>query len=165
MTRLDQPDAAFDSVASAKEIEALYVQNAAGTTFDGERLMLSGVGSTTLMFSDRPDRVAAHVPTTEFVAGWADGDDSFAADPPNAVLSSFDGDEVNDVVVVLSEPQLSGSDLSYAVSVTDGELGATSAESSLFIDMIGRPLSPVSVAGVRRRGRRRGRRRMGRRMG
>ena len=117
------------------------------------------------MFSDRPDRVAAHVPTKEFVDGWGDGDDSFAADPPNAVLSSFDGDEVNDVVVVLSEPQLSGSDLSYAVSVTDGELGATSAESSLFIDMIGRPLSPVSVAGVRRRGRRRrGRRRAGRRM-
>ncbi len=29
--------------------------------------------------------------------------------------------------------------------------------SSLFIDMIGRPLTPVSVAGVRRRGRRRGR--------
>ena len=164
MTRLDQPDAAFDSVASAKEIEALYVQNAAGTTFDGKRLTLSGVGPTTLMFSDRPDRVAAHVPTTEFVAGWGDGDDSFAADPPNAVLSSFDGDEVNDVVLVLSEPRLSGSDLSYAVSVTDGELGATSAESSLFIDMIGRPLSPVSVAGVRRRGRRRGRRRVGRRM-
>jgi hypothetical protein len=164
MTRLDQPEAAFDSVASAKEIEALYVQNAAGTTFDGERLTLSGVGPTTLMFSDRPDRVTAHVPTKEFVAGWGDGDDSFAADPPNAVLSSFDADEVNDVVVVLSEPRLSGSDLSYAVSVTDGELGATSAESSLFIDMIGRPLSPVSVAGVRRRGRRRGRRRAGRRM-
>ena len=35
------------------------------------------------------------------------------------------------------------------------------AESSLFIDMIGRPLSPVSFAGARRRGRRRARRRMG----
>jgi hypothetical protein len=159
MSRLDQPDAAFDSVASAKEIEALYVQNAAGATYDGERLTLSGIGATTLMFSDRPDRVAAHVPTTEFVDGWGDGDDSFAADPPNAVLSSFDGDEVNDVVVVLSEPQLDGSDLSYAVSITDGELASKSAESSLFIDMIGRPLSPVSIAGVRRRGRRRGRRR------
>jgi hypothetical protein len=159
MSRLDQPDAAFDSVASAKEIEALYVQNSSSTSFDGQRLTLSGVGGTTLLFSDRPDRVAAHVPTTEFVDGWGDGDDSFAADPPNAVLSSFDGDEVNDVVVVLSEPQLDGSDLSYAVSITDGELASKSAESSLFIDMIGRPLSPVSVAGVRRRGRRRGRRR------
>jgi hypothetical protein len=165
MTRLDQTDAAFDSVASAKEIEALYVQNAAAATYDGERLTLAGIGPTTLMFSDRPDRVVAHVPTAEFVENWGEGSDSFASDPPNAVLSSFDGDEVNDVVVVLSEPELSGLDLSYAVSVTDGELAAASAESSLFIDPVGRPLSPVSFAGARRRGRRRGRRRARRRGG
>ena len=161
MTRLDQSNDALDSVANATEIEALYVQNSAGTKYDGSRLTLAGVGHTTLMFSDRPDRVVAHVPTAEFVDGWGDGDDSFADDPPNAVLSSFEGAEVNDVVVVLSEPKLDGSDLSYAVSITDGELGATSAESSLFIDPIGRPLSPVSFAGARRRGRRRARRRMG----
>ena len=161
MTRLDQSDAALDSVASAKEIEALYVQNAAGAKYDGARLTLSGVGQTTLMFSDRPDRVVAHVPTTEFVAGWGDGDDSFADDPPNAVFSSFEGAEVNDVVVVLSEPRLAGTELSYAVSITDGELLPASSESSLFIDPVGRPLSPVSFAGTRRRGRRRARRRMG----
>jgi len=159
MTRLDQTDDAMDNVANAdpKEIEALYVQNAASTAFDGERLTLLGIGATTLLFSDRPDRVTAHVPTAEFVDGWGDGDDSFASNPPNAVLSSFDGDEVNDVVVVLSEPVLKGSDLSYLVTITDGELAAKSAESSMFIDMIGRPLSPVSVAGARRRGRRRAR--------
>jgi hypothetical protein len=162
MGRLDQSDAAEQSVANAnpKEIEALYVQNSGSTSFDGQRLTLSGVGATTLMFSDRPDRVAAHVPTTEFVAGWGDGDDSFASDPPNAVLSSFEGDEVNDVVVVLSEPKLEGSALSYQVTVTDGELASSGAESSLFIDMIGRPLSPVSVAGAHRRRRRRTRRMM-----
>jgi len=165
MTRLDQTDDAMDNVASAdpKEIEALYVQNAASTSFDGERLTLLGVGPTTLLFSDRPDRVTAHVPTTEFVAGWGDGDDSFASNPPNAVLSSFEADEVNDVVVVLSQPELSGSDLSYLVAITDGELAARSAESSLFIDMIGRPMTAGSVAGVHRRGRRRTRRRVGRR--
>jgi len=165
MSRLDQTDAAIDSVAAAnpKEIEALYVQNSASTSFDGERLTLSGVGGTTLLFSDRPDRVTAHVPTSEFVAGWGDGDDSFSSNPPNAVLSSFDADEVNDVVVVLSDPKLDGTNLSYEVTITDGELAATSAESSLFIDMIGRPLSPVSVAGAHRRGRRRGRRRAMRR--
>lgn len=160
MSRLDQSDEAHDNVASAKEIEALYVQNAASAKYDGTRLTLSGVGQTTLMFSDRPDRVVAHVPTKEFVDGWGDGDDSFAEDPPNAVLSSFEAAEVNDVVV-LSQPRLDGSDLSYAVSITDGELLPVSSESSLFIDPIGRPLSPVSFAGARRRGRRRTRRRMG----
>jgi len=75
------------------------------------------------------------------------------------VLSSFEGAEVNDVVV-LSEPKLDGSDLSYVVSITDGELLPASAESSLLIDPIGRPLPSVSFAGARRRGRRRARRRM-----
>ena len=64
------------------------------------------------------------------------------------------------MVVVLSEPKLAGSDLSYQVTVTDGELAAASAESSLFIDMIGRPMSPVSFAGANRRSRRRTRRAM-----
>ena len=159
MPDTDNETAAFDSVAGAKEIEALFVQNAGASAYDGERLTLSGVGATTLLFSDRPERVAAHVPTDEFVAGWGEGDDSFASDPPNAVLSTFDGDEVNDVVVVLSEPVLSGSDLSYAVEITDGEMPAAGGANSLFIDSIGRPLSPVSFAGCRRRGRRRGRRR------
>ena len=94
------------------------------------------------------------------MADWGDGDDSFASDPPDVVHSSFDGDEVNDVVVVLSEPELTGADRSYAVVITDGELAARSAASSLFIDTIGRPMTPGSVAGVRRRGRRRTRRRV-----
>jgi len=146
------------------EIEYMFAQTSLGVTIDGGRVTLDGVSATTLFFSDRPDRVTGHVPTEEFVASWGEGDDSFATDPPNALLSLFDGDEVNDVVVVLSDPELSNGDLSYAVAVTDGELMPTSGPASLFIDMIGRPMTPMSVAGVRRRGRRRGRRRTRRRM-
>ena len=40
----------------------------------------------------------------------------------------------------------------------DGEMPASGGPNSLFIDVIGRPLSPVSVCGVRRRERRRDRR-------
>jgi hypothetical protein len=94
---------------------------------------------------------------------WGGGDDSFASDPPNAVLSIFSEEEVNDVVVVLQDPALVGDQMSYQVEILDGEIPASGGASSLFIDMIGRPLTPVSVAGVRRRGRRRGRRRARRR--
>ena len=113
------------------------------------------------MFSDRPDRVTGHVPTEEFLDSWGDGDDSFADDPPNAVLSVFTEEEVHDVVVVLSEPALNGDQWSYSVEILDGEMPASGGPSSLFIDVIGRPMTPVSVAGVHRRGRRRGRRRRG----
>jgi hypothetical protein len=162
-----EPDEDFDGSTGGTEpheIEYMFAQTAHGITIDGGRVELGGVSKTTLFFSDRPDRVTGHVPTDEFIAAWGEGDDSFAADPPNALLSLFDGDDVNDVVVVLTDPVLSNGDLSYAVVVTDGELTPTDGPVSLFIDMIGRPMTPMSVGGVRRRGRRRGRRRARRRM-
>jgi hypothetical protein len=156
-------DEAMEQVASADEIEALFVQSAAGMAYENGRLTLLGVAPTTLMFADRPQRVTGHVPTEEFLDSWGEGENSFADDPPNAVLSTFSEDEVNDVVVVLQDPVLDGDRFSYQVEILDGEMPATGGASSLFIDMIGRPLSPMSICGVRRRGRRRGRRRERRR--
>ena len=147
------------------DIEYMFAQTSSGVSVGSDgRVTLNGISSTTLFFSDRPYRVTGHIPTDEFIGYWGKGDDSFANDPPNALLTMFEDDAVNDVVVVLSDPVLSNSDLSYAVEVTDGDLVTPSGPASLFIDMIGRPLSPMSVAGVHRRGRRRGRRRMRRRM-
>jgi hypothetical protein len=154
----------MDEIAQATEIEALFVQSAAGMAYENGRLILSGIAPTTLLFADRPQRVTGHVPTEEFLDSWGEGDDSFAADPPNAVLSTFSEDEVNDVVVVLQGPALDGDRFSYQVEILDGEMPSSGGPSSLFIDVIGRPLTPVSVCGVRRRGRRRGRRRERRRM-
>ena len=57
-----------------------------------------------------------------------------------------------------ANPRLEGEDLSYNVSVLDGDMPATTGPCSLFIDPVGRPPSPVSVMGVRRRSRRRARR-------
>ena len=152
-----------DQSAQSDEFEALYAQSAAGMAYDNGRLTLNGIAPTTLYFSDRPDRITGHITTQEFFDSWDEGDDSFAGDPPNAVLSIFSEEEVNDIVVVLKDPALAGDSFSYQVEILDGELPAGGGASSLFIDMIGRPLTPVSVAGVRRRGRRRGRRRARRR--
>jgi len=60
--------------------------------------------------------------------------------------------------MTIMDPQLDGDTLTYKVNVLDGTLPATAGPCSLFIDPIGRPLSPMSVAGVRRRERRRDRR-------
>lgn len=167
MTEPSDPDTAsngddeLEAMASAgDDVEYMFAQTSAGVTvnLDG-RITLVGVSATTLFFSDRPYRLTGHVPTEEFVAQWGQGDESFADDPPNALLSLFERDTVNDVVVILSDPELSDGDLSYAVEVTDGDLAPSDGPASLFIDMIGRPMTAVSVAGARRRGRRRGRRR------
>jgi hypothetical protein len=58
---------------------------------------------------------------------------------------------MEDVVLVLQEPELVGDDLSYQVRVLDGTLPAEAGPASLFIDVIGMPLTPVSFAGARRR--------------
>jgi hypothetical protein len=57
-------------------------------------LELSDVSDKTIMFSDRPDRIVASQSTSDFVGNWTMGEDSFAADPPNAVLILDDDDEV-----------------------------------------------------------------------
>lgn len=139
--------------ANKKSVQYLFVQTAHAVTSQGNTLMLHGVGPTTLFFSDRPERIAGHGATAELVKEWFQGEDSFASDPPNATLSILgdSDDEIEDVVVVLSNPQLAGSQLTYTVKVLDGKLPASGGPASLFIDVIGRPLTPVSVAGAGRR--------------
>lgn len=146
------------------EIEALYVQTAHNMAYADGVLTLSGMAPTTLLFSDRPDRITGHLSNQDFFDSWTVGDDSFADTPPNAVLSTFSEAEINDVVVVLEDPTLDGNQMTYKVEILDGEMPASGGASSLFIDTIGRPLTPVSAAGVHRRTRRRGRRRGRRRV-
>jgi hypothetical protein len=137
-------------------VDYLFVQNAEAVTLAGGVLTLKDVNTATIFFSDRPDRIVGHTPTDEFVAQWGHGgDDSFAADPPNAALSILNGTEPQDIIVTISNPQLQGGDLLYDVVVLEGNASASGEASSLFIDVIGRPMTPMSVAGVRRRTRRR----------
>jgi hypothetical protein len=138
-------------------IEALFVQSAHGLTTSNGSVTFHGLARQTLFFADRPQRVVGHLTTRKFVDEWGDGEDSFAADPPNAVVSFLeDGDAVpEEVTMTISDSQLDGNTLIYKVNVLDGTLPAKAGPCSLFIDPIGRPLSPMSVAGVRRRERRR----------
>ena len=140
--------------------ESMFVQTAQGIDSGGGTLTLRGIAPATLFFSDRPQRVTGHITTAQFVDLWAVGDNSFEADPPNAVLAFLEpgGDVPDDVVVVIKKPHLEGADLSYSIEVIEGKVPAHTGPVTLFIDPLGRPLSPGSVAGVRRRERRRDRR-------
>ena len=152
----------LDEAAFLENIDAMFVQTAAGFDCTGDRLTLRGVTPFTIYFSDRPERVVGHIGTDEFVGLWDAGGDSFEADPPNAVLAfSEPGHSVPlDVVVTITAPHLHADDLSYAMTVLEGDLPRAAGGCTLFIDPFGRPLSPMSVAGMRRRTRRRTRRRV-----
>jgi hypothetical protein len=148
------------SAQHLEEIESLFVQTAAGLASDGSEMTLRMISPSTLYFADRPQRDVGHMSSEHFVNVWNEGENSFADDPPNAVVSYLDPSHEfpEDTVVVLREPRLEGTDLIYAIDVLDGTLPTQSGPVALFIDPFGRPLSPVSVAGINRRERRRDRR-------
>jgi hypothetical protein len=57
--------------------------------------------------------VVGHLTTKKFVEEWGEGENSFAEDPPNAVISFVEkGDETpEDVIVVLKDPVLESDSL------------------------------------------------------
>jgi hypothetical protein len=149
-----------NNLQQLENIQAMFVQCANGMTTTDSSITFHGAAYSTLFFADRPQRVVGHIHTRKFVDDWGKGDNSFAADPPNAVMSFLgNGDAVpEEVTMVIRDPQLDGDTLTYKVEVLDGTLPAKAGPCSLFIDPIGRPLTPISIAGVNRRRRRRARR-------
>jgi hypothetical protein len=137
-----------------ERIDALFVQSATAFSSDGGTITLHGVADSTVYFADRPRREIGHIPSRRFVELWDTGANSFAIDPPNAVLSFLDdnGGAPEDAVVVLREPRLEDGTLSYSVEVLEGALPRSSGPCTLFIDVFGRPLAPAWGAGEQRRG-------------
>lgn len=145
------PQAAEKSKSGKKNVNFLFVQNAESVTLKEGVLTLKGVATDTLYFSDRPNRIAGRVTVADFVKHWSMGSDSFKSNPPNAVLTVLENPVPKDIVVVLNNPRIEGKNLVYDVEVTDGDKMVSGEASALFIDIIGRPATPLSFAGAARR--------------
>ena len=133
--------------------DMLFVQDAKAMVFDGTRLTLKDANPNIIFFCDRPVRTAGHMTRDAFMKLVSEGEDSFASNPPNAAISIFGAsNDITDVVVTLPKrPVSSGDDLIFTIKVLDGKLPAEGGAVVMFIDPIGRPLSPTSAAGVHRR--------------
>lgn len=147
----------FATAAEEKKADFLFVQSAKSMSFDPatNKLTLENVSPVTVFFTDRPERIAGNMNTTKFIPFWSDGKDSFKSDPPNADISIIEGKTLKQTVVELQDPVLDGDNLSYTVKVIKGDMPAQGTEVAVFIDIIGRPLTPLSYAGVARRSYRR----------
>ncbi|MGB0132470.1 hypothetical protein [Dokdonella sp.] len=147
-----KPDKAMTKEKAATA-DFLFVQSAKKMSYDKatNKLTLRDVSPVTLFFADRPERIAGNMKTTSFIPFWSEGADSFLSDPPNADISILEGDKLSQVVVVLESPMLSGNDLTYTVKLVEGSMPAEGSDVSVFIDVIGMPLTPLSYAGVARR--------------
>lgn len=139
--------------AKSEVVPSLFVLNSKGASLKDGKLVLVGISPNAIVFADRPVRAAGHDLTSRIVEDWGQGTDNFAKDPPNATVSGFkkDGSGVADAVVVLKSPKLEGDTLSFDVEVLEGDLAGADGPASVFIDIIGRPFTPLSFAGVARR--------------
>jgi hypothetical protein len=140
-------------VTKPEVVPSLIVLNSQGVSLQGNKLVLTGVAPNSIVFADRPVRAAGHDLTSHIIEDWAMGTDNFAKDPPNATVSAFskDGSAIRDAVVVLKTPKLEGDRLTFDVDVLEGNLTGADGAAAIFIDIIGRPFTPLSFAGVARR--------------
>ena len=138
-------------------VELLFVQEAGGVRFADGKLTLTDLSPQTLFFADRPDDIAGFLTYKEYVNLVYAGPDNFEEEPPNATLMTVDGDRMIETVLELSaKPVMQGEDMVFSsVKLILGEPPADGNRAVLFIDTVGRPMSPTSVAGVHRRHRRR----------
>ncbi len=132
---------------------ALFVIRAQSVSFNGSRLVLSGTDPNITYFCDRPVRTAGHMTIDAMREIVTRGENNFLQNPPNAAVSIFGADgDITDVVVVLpSAPKVTGDVFDFEVRVLEGKLPATGGAVVLFVDPVGVPVSPTSVAGVHRR--------------
>jgi hypothetical protein len=141
--------------ARSQVYPSLIVFNSHGASLQGGKLTLTGVAPNAIVFADRPVRAAGHDFTENLLEEWSPSNtskDSFSKDPPNATVSAFSKDgSVRDAVVILMSPKLDGDRLTFDVQVLEGDLAGADGPASVFIDIIGRPLTPLSFAGVARR--------------
>jgi hypothetical protein len=84
-----------DNVTDSKVVDFLAIQHTQSGSISENNatsylLKLNNASNETIMFSDRPERIVESISTSDFVGNWNIGQDSFAADPPNAVLVSDD---------------------------------------------------------------------------
>ena len=122
----------------AKPAEWLFVHTAEIAKMTSATTLVMPVTREIFAFTDRPNRMHSYMNAHEFVSLWDEGEgDTFKADPPNAVLTWVDGDEMKEVEVriISAETVSHGRGISYEVKL---EAGAMPAESfsgvSVFID-------------------------------
>jgi hypothetical protein len=105
-----------------------------------------------IKFADRPVWAAGHQLTADIIADWGTGDDSFAKPPERdriRLQQGWFGEGCRRRA--LKSPKLDGDKLTFNVPTLEGDLNGGDGSAAIFIDIIGRPFTPLSFAGVARR--------------
>ena len=108
----------------AKPAEWLFVHTAETAEMTSDTTLVMPVTRDIFAFTDRPNRMHGYMNAHEFVTLWDEGKgDTFKADPPNAVLTWVDGDEMKEVelLIISAETVSNGRGISYEVKLEAGD--------------------------------------------
>ena len=146
-----------DDPADEDVCQALFVQTAKGVKLTKNSVTLKDPSDHLIFFCDRPKREAGFLTWEAFTEAVSVGENSFAENPPNAALSVVDKDgQIHELVLFLiDKPVKEKSKITFPVEYIIGGPYPIDGAVTMFIDPVGRPLSPTSAAGVHRRHRRR----------
>ena len=114
----------------------LFAQTAADFTLDGNQLNIP-LEREIFAFTDRPNREYGYLNAHELEALWHTGEDNFADNPPNAVLTWMTDGKIQEAEIVLLAVKAEelGRSVSYTIQWEAGEIiPARAGKLSLFID-------------------------------
>lgn len=127
--------AAVHAPADDAKLRVDFIQQAQGMRFDGRTLTLTGLAPATTIFSDTPDRMTGTMTKDRFLAAWNGSIERFADQPRMAAATATGPDgRVSTAVVELDRATPTADGIAYSVQVLQGELPATAAATSLYID-------------------------------
>ena len=124
----------------AKPAEWLFVHTAQSAEMTSATTLVMPATRDIFAFTDRPNRMHGYMNAHEFVSLWDESEgDTFKADPPNAVLTWVDGDEMKEaeLLILSAETVIHGREIAYEVKLEAGQAPAGKVGSaSLFVDTL-----------------------------
>ena len=122
----------------AKPAEWLFVHTAQTAEMTSPTTLVMPATRDIFAFTNRPNRMHGYMNAHEFVSLWDEGKgDTFKADPPNAVLTWVDGEELKEaeLLIISAETVGHGREISYEVKLLAGETPVDVANNaSFFVD-------------------------------
>ena len=114
--------------------EWLFVHTAEEAQVINNTTIVMPVTRDIFAFTDRPYRKHAYMTGEQFASLWADsGSDSFKTDPPNAVLTWVEGEDVKEAEVVITGASIDGNSITYTTNSHPNTVG-TIKSVSVFVD-------------------------------
>ena len=109
----------------AKPAEWLFVHTAQTAEMTSDTTLVMPVTREIFAFTDRPNRLHGYLNAHEFASMWNKGEgDTFQADPPNAVLTWIDSEDIKETEVVITNAAVTnnGRSIVYELVIENGDV-------------------------------------------